>query len=122
MKDSVPKHPDIRVALSDDPQVTAAGRVREVSPRADPVTGTFAVRVRLIDPPPAMRLGSTVTGRMTLDAVPGIEIPASALVRADGKTAVWVFDADRRHRVAAQHRRAQHRCPLGPGRLGPEAR
>jgi RND family efflux transporter MFP subunit len=93
VKDSVPKHPDIRVALSDDPQVTAAGRVREVSPRADPVTGTFAVRVRLIDPPPAMRLGSTVTGRMTLDAVPGIEIPASALVRADGKTAVWVFDA-----------------------------
>ncbi len=55
---------DLSVALAMDPKVTAIGRVREVSPRADPVTGTFAVRVRLIDPPAAMRLGSTVTGRM----------------------------------------------------------
>jgi RND family efflux transporter MFP subunit len=83
---------DLSVALAMNPQVSAIGRVREVAPRADPVTGTFAVRVRLIDPPPAMRLGSTVTGRMRLDGVPGIELPASALVRADGKTAVWVFD------------------------------
>ena len=66
--------------------------MREVSPRADPVTGTFAVRVRLIDPPPAMRLGSTVTGRMQMASAPGIQVPATALVRADGKTAVWVVD------------------------------
>jgi RND family efflux transporter MFP subunit len=92
VKDSAPKYPEITVALSDDPKVTAAGRVREVSPRADPVTGTFAVRVRLIEPPPAMRLGSTVSGRMRVDSVPGIELPAAALVRAEGKTAVWVFD------------------------------
>lgn len=83
---------DVSVALAMDPTVSAIGRVREVSPRADPVTGTFAVRVRLIDPPPAMRLGSTVTGRMRLDGAPGIEVPATALVRADGKTAVWVVD------------------------------
>jgi RND family efflux transporter MFP subunit len=83
---------DLSVALAMDPKVTAIGRVREVSPRADPVTGTFAVRVRLIDPPAAMRLGSTVTGRMTLDGAPGIAVPATALVRADGKTAVWVVD------------------------------
>ena len=83
---------DLTVALAMNPQVSAIGRVREVAPRADPVTGTFAVRVRLIDPPAAMRLGSTVTGRLRLDGVPGIEVPASALVRADGKTAVWVFD------------------------------
>jgi len=87
------RHPDIAVTLSTSPNVTAKGRVREVSPRADPVTGTFAVRVRLIDPPEAMRLGSTVTGRIRLDGVSGIAIPASALVRAEGKTAVWVFDA-----------------------------
>lgn len=83
---------DLSVALAMDPAVSAFGRVREVSPRADPVTGTFAVRVRLIDPPPAMRLGSTVTGRMKLSSAPGIQVPATALVRADGKTAVWVVD------------------------------
>ncbi len=92
IKDSAPRNADITVTLTNDPNVTAAGKVREVSPRADPVTGTFAVRVRLIDPPPAMRLGSTVTGRVKLDFAPGIEIPAAALVRADGSTAVWVFD------------------------------
>jgi RND family efflux transporter MFP subunit len=92
VKDSAPKYPDVTVALVDDPRVTAAGRVREVSPRADPVTGTFAVRVGLIKPPPAMRLGSTVSGRMTVDAAPGIEVPAVALVRTEGKAAVWVFD------------------------------
>lgn len=93
IKDNAPKNADITVTLSSDPKITAAGKVREVSPRADPVTGTFAVRVRLIDPPPAMRLGSTVTGRMRLDAAAGITIPAAALVRADGKTAVWVVEA-----------------------------
>lgn len=92
VKDIAPKNPEITVALTDDPRVTVAGRVREVAPRADPVTGTFAVRVRLIDPPPAMRLGSTVTAKMQLPEALAIEVPASALVRADGKTAVWVVD------------------------------
>ena len=92
VKNAAPKHPDIRVALASDTSVTAAGKVREIAPRADPVTGTFAIRVRLIDPPAAMRLGSTVTGRMTLDAAPAIEIPTSALVRDNGKTAVWLVD------------------------------
>jgi RND family efflux transporter MFP subunit len=94
IKDSAPENPDITVALTNDPTITARGRVREMSPRADPVTGTFAVRVALpLDAPPAMRLGSTVTGHMKSDSTIGIEIPASALVRADGKSAVWVVDA-----------------------------
>lgn len=92
VKNAAPKHPDIRVALASDPAVTAEGRVREIAPRADPVTGTFQIRVRLIDPPAAMRLGTTVTGRMTLDAAPAIEIPTTALVRAGGQTAVWIVD------------------------------
>jgi RND family efflux transporter MFP subunit len=93
VKDSVPRASDITVALVDNPKVTAVGKVREVAPRADPVTGTFAVRVQLIDPPPTMFLGSTVTGSVKLDAMPAIQIPAAALVRADGGTAVWVYDA-----------------------------
>jgi membrane fusion protein, multidrug efflux system len=92
LKDIAPANPEITVTLSTDPAVTAKGRVREVSPRADPVTGTFAVRVGLIDPPAAMRLGTTVTGRMQVGAPQGIELPASALVRAEGRSAVWVVD------------------------------
>jgi RND family efflux transporter MFP subunit len=92
IKDIAPANPEITVAVTSDPNVTARGKVREVSPRADPVTGTFAIRVQLDNPPPAMRLGSTVTGYMALGAAPAIEIPASALIRPGGKPAVWVVD------------------------------
>jgi RND family efflux transporter MFP subunit len=92
IKDSAPGNPEITVELTSNPRITASGKVREVSPRADPVTGTFAVRVALANPPPEMRLGSTVTGRMKLAAATAIEVPASALVRAEGKPAVWVVD------------------------------
>jgi RND family efflux transporter MFP subunit len=94
IKDSAPDNANISIALTSDPTVTAAGRVREISPRADPITGTFEVRVGLTDVPPAMRLGSTVTGTLKLDADVGIEIPASALMRSTDGAAVWVVDPD----------------------------
>src|SRR5262249_53404936 len=52
---SAPREPRIEVSLTDDPIVTTVGRVREVSPQADPVTRTFQVKVGLTDPPAAMR-------------------------------------------------------------------
>jgi len=92
IKDQAPANPVIEVLLSTDPNVRATGRVREVAPRADAVTGTFQVRVGLANPPAAMRLGSTVTGRMTLGASGGYAIPASSLTRMDRQPAVWVVD------------------------------
>ncbi len=92
IKDAAPANPDIMIALASNPEVKAPGKIREVSPRADPVTGTFAVRVRVLDPPAAMRLGSTVIGHMKLDRSPAIEIPSSALIQPGGKPAVWVVD------------------------------
>ncbi len=92
IKDAAPANPDILVVLTSDPKVQAKGKVREVSPRADPATGTFAVRVGLIDPPAAMRLGSTITGRMKIGGEAGIPVPVSALTRDGGKPAVWVVD------------------------------
>lgn len=87
-----PRNPVVELALSDDPKVTATGRVREIAPQADPATRTYQVKVGIIDPPAAMRLGATITGRITLPAPPGVEIPATALTEADGRPAVWVFD------------------------------
>ena len=80
------------IALTDDPKVKATGRVREVAPQADAATRTFQVKVGITDPPEAMRLGSTVTGRIRLAAPPGVEVPASALTEANGRPAVWVVD------------------------------
>jgi len=89
---SAPPEPRITVSLTDDPAVTATGRVRQVDPQADPITRTFRVRVGLIDPPAAMFLGATVKGRMQLEAAPSISIPASALTRVNGQPAVWLVD------------------------------
>jgi membrane fusion protein, multidrug efflux system len=89
---SAPSDPQITVGLTDDPAVTARGRIREVAAQANPVTRTFEVKVGLTDPPPAMRLGATVVGRLETDAVPIIDIPATALTRINQQPAVWIVD------------------------------
>ncbi len=88
-----PRDPLVTIALTNDPTVTATGRVREVAPQADQATRTFQVKVGITDPSPAMRLGSTVTGRVRLPPSSGVVIPASALTEADGRPAVWTVDA-----------------------------
>src|SRR5262249_53360010 len=89
---TAPSDPRVTVNLADDPRVSTTGRVREIGPQADPVPRPFAVKVGLNDPPPAMRLGATVTGRMQGDSVPVIEIPATALTKANSQPAVWIVD------------------------------
>lgn len=89
---SAPPDPEIQVSLADDSTVRAIGRVREISPQADPVTRTFQVRVGIAHPPENMRLGATVIGRMNVASGPVIELPASALTQYDRLPAVWVVD------------------------------
>ena len=87
-----PRDPLVELALTNEPQVRATGRVREVSPQADVATRTFQVKVGIINPPKEMPLGSTVTGRIKLAGPPGVQVPASALTEANGRPAVWVVD------------------------------
>jgi multidrug efflux pump subunit AcrA (membrane-fusion protein) len=54
-----PRDPVVEIALTNDPRVTATGRVREVAPQADPDTRTFQVKVGITNPPQDMQLGST---------------------------------------------------------------
>jgi membrane fusion protein, multidrug efflux system len=89
---NAPKNPTVTIALADDPSITATGHVREVSPQADPTTGTYVVKVGLENPPDTMRLGATVVGSITLSPAPVVSIPGTALVQLDGKPAVWVVD------------------------------
>ena len=91
---AAPRDPVIEVALAGAPDIVATGRVREVSPQADPVTRTHTVRIALNDPPDALRLGATVTGRLKQPPTPVVEVPETALMTttgADGakQTAVW---------------------------------
>ena len=90
-----PRDPVVQIALTNDPKVRAIGRVREISPQADSVTRTYQVKVGIVDPPPEMQLGATVTGSVKLPAPPGVTIPPTALTEADGHPAVWVVDPKR---------------------------
>jgi membrane fusion protein, multidrug efflux system len=89
---SAPADPQVTVSLTDDPTITAQGRIREVAAQANPVTRTFEVKVGLTDPPAAMRLGATVTGKVQTNAGPMIDIPATALTRMNQQPAVWIVD------------------------------
>jgi RND family efflux transporter MFP subunit len=85
--------PEIVVSLLSNPSIIAEGKVREVSPVADPTTRTYQVKVTLQNPPPAMRFGASVLGRLKAMTAPVIVLPGSALFDQGGKPAVWIYDA-----------------------------
>lgn len=88
----LPPDPQVEVHLLDAPEVKALGKIEQVAPNADPVTRTYTVKVALIDPPDAMRLGMSIVGRVRVEGQNVIALPASALFEKDGEPAVWVVD------------------------------
>jgi RND family efflux transporter MFP subunit len=92
-RDKTPSdRPAIVVRLLSNPEVVAEGQVREVSPVADPATRTFQVKVTLNAPPPQMRFGSSVVGRLKTTTAAVVVLPGAALFEKSGKPAVWVVD------------------------------
>jgi RND family efflux transporter MFP subunit len=89
---NAPRDPVVTVSLADDPGITATGHVREVAPQADVTTGTYVVKVSLVEPPESMRLGATVVGSVSLSSAPVVRLPGTALTEIDGDAAVWVVD------------------------------
>jgi RND family efflux transporter MFP subunit len=74
------------------PDLAVNGVVREISPVADPATRTYAVKVTLKTPPPQIRFGMSIGGRLKGDATLAVVLPLSSLFDKDGSPAVWVFD------------------------------
>lgn len=65
--------------------------LREISPNADPVTRTFAVRYSLRDADSSIRLGMTATLHLSdATATPAARVPASALFNQGDGVGVWV--------------------------------
>jgi membrane fusion protein, multidrug efflux system len=89
-----PTDPTVTVKLVSNPEIETTGKVRYISPQADPKTRTYAVRVALPDAPPQMRLGANVVGSVTLNQGQSVTIPGSALFQKDGKAAVWLVEKD----------------------------
>ena len=89
-----PKNPSVEVKLVSNPDIKTTGKVRYVSPQADPTTRTFTVRVSLPGAPPQMRLGANVIGSVTVNEGRAVTIPGSALFQKDGQPAVWLVTKD----------------------------
>jgi RND family efflux transporter MFP subunit len=70
------------------------GRVRELSPVADPATRTYAVRIALVDNDPAAALGMTATARFKRAVPAAPTVPLAAIFQQEHKPAVWVIGAD----------------------------
>jgi len=68
-------------------------RIREVAGGADPVTRTFAVRVSVLQPPPAMRPGMTASVLLGEGGAAPIVVPLPALDRQGEEAAVWIVEA-----------------------------
>jgi len=85
------------VTLAALPGKTYKGRVREVSPAADPQSRTFRIKVTLEQPDASVRLGMTGEVKITpADTAQGqvLLLPATALFHQGGKPAVWVVTND----------------------------
>jgi RND family efflux transporter MFP subunit len=80
------------IAHESDPSATATGRIREIAPQADAATRTRRLRLTLDNAPETFRLGAIVRATLESGATPHIELPASAILAADGKTSVWIVD------------------------------
>ena len=53
--------------------------MREISPVADPATRTYAVKVTLNNPPPQVRFGMSVGGRLKGKTALAVALPLSVL-------------------------------------------
>ena len=88
------RQPDDKIILTllADRNVTAVGRVREVSPTIDPKKLTVRVKVAIENPPAAMTLGSAIAGTARWKPAKQIVLPWSALMAIGPAPAVWVVE------------------------------
>jgi multidrug efflux system membrane fusion protein len=86
---------EVKVKLWADPNASISGRIREVSPMADPATRTYTVKVAM-PPREDARLGMTAVVQLLHRAAGAdasqLRVPTSALYQDKGVTSVWVVD------------------------------
>lgn len=86
---------EVQIRLWADKQIVIPGKIRELSPVADPATRTFTAKVAITDPQQAQRvkLGMTASVQFVLNT-PGsfVKVPLTALYQDKGKSSVWVVE------------------------------
>jgi len=85
---------NVTVRLWADPAAAIPGKIREISPMADPATRTYTVKVAIPARTEA-RLGMTATVQASAaSGAAALRVPLTALYQHKGATSVWVVEKD----------------------------
>jgi multidrug efflux system membrane fusion protein len=94
-RELVEKAAEVSVSLSALPGKAWKAKLRELSPAADPVTRTYAVRATLQDAGDDVELGMSARVSVRANgAAPRIEVPVAALVSRSEQPQVFLVDKD----------------------------
>lgn len=91
--DALRRISDVRVRIWADPDNVIAGKIRELSPIADPATRTYTAKIAIPQAPADVRLGMTAYvafAAKTPNAM--IKVPLTAIFQEKATTAVWVVE------------------------------
>ncbi|WP_371868371.1 efflux RND transporter periplasmic adaptor subunit [Duganella margarita] len=84
---------DVQVRLWADPKNTVPGKIREISPVADPSTRTYTVKVSIPDSLAEAKLGMTAVVQFASKTpTPQIKVPLTALFHEKSQTSVWLVE------------------------------
>lgn len=84
---------DVKVSLWANPDKYYKGKIREISPGADPVTRTYRVKISLLDDDPLIQLGMTTTVIIVQKGQAKVaRLPLPSIYQQDGKPAVWLYN------------------------------
>jgi membrane fusion protein, multidrug efflux system len=85
--------PDVHVRLWASPDKSVPGKIREISPVADPFTRTYAFRVSIPASLAEAKLGMTaLVAFASRTPEPQIKVPLTALFHEKAATSVWVVE------------------------------
>lgn len=101
--DAVRKATGISIRTWASPDRRFNGKLRELSPVADPATRTYAARISIPEAPDDVRLGMTAyVSFQGMSVQEGIRLPLTALYQDKAGTSVWVVEAGAVKQVPVQ--------------------
>lgn len=90
----VPDDVAIDLRILSNGQLRFVGRLREVSPSIDPLTGTIRIKVAIDGRQEALPLGATVVGSAAIRSRQAVTVPSAALTLSAEGPSVWVVDPE----------------------------
>lgn len=91
--DTLRKVEDVQVRLWADPKRSAPGKIREMSPVADPSTRTYTAKVSIPDSLSEAKLGMTAVVQFASKTpAPQIKVPLTALFYEKKASSVWLVE------------------------------